>query len=197
MLKVGVLVSGGGTNLQAILDSVESGQLENVQIVTVVSNNKNAYALKRAENHGINGTCFSKGDFSSPLEQERAIINHLKDFKVDLVVLAGFLMILSQDFISAFEGRIINVHPSLLPAFGGKGFYGLKVHEAVLQSGVKVTGATVHYVTAETDAGPIILQKEVFVREGDTSHTLQARVMEEGEHIILPMAIKLIQEDLK
>lgn len=194
MVKIGVLVSGGGTNLQAIIDNIKSGYINNGEIVTVVSSKDGAYALKRAENAGICGRVISKKDFSSSDEYEEEMIRHFKDFGVELIVLAGFMTILSEKFISAFENRIINVHPALIPSFCGDGFYGLKVHEAALEKGVKVTGATVHFVTAETDAGPIILQKAVDVEDDDTAATLQKRVMEQAEWKLLPEAVKLFSE---
>lgn len=191
MFKIGVLVSGGGTNLQSIIDRIEDGTIE-ADIVTVVSNNKNAFALERAKKHGIQALCINKHQFMNADEYEDALIRHLKAANVDLVVFAGFLVILSERFISAFEGKIINIHPSLIPSFCGKGFYGLKVHEEALKKGVKVTGATVHFVVAEADAGPIIAQKAVDVLEGDTPETLQKRVMLQAEHVILPEAIDYI-----
>jgi len=194
MLNIGVLVSGGGTNLQAIIDKIESGYLENCRIVTVVSSKKDAYALKRAEKHNIPSAWISRKDYNTLEEYDEALIKHLKQYNVDLVVMAGFLSILGERFINEFEGRIMNVHPSLIPAFCGKGYYGIIPHQKALEYGVKVTGATVHFVTLEPDSGPIILQKAVYVEEGDTPETLQKRVMEQAEWQILPEAIKLFAE---
>ncbi len=196
MLRIAVLVSGGGTNLQAIIDSIDKGQLENVEIVTVVSNRKKAYALERAANHGIDATWISPVSFDTREGFNEALINHLKTMEVDLVVLAGYLLILGESFIKAFEGRIINIHPSLIPSFCGDGYHGLRVHEGVLERGVKVTGATVHFVDEGTDTGPIICQKAVDVLEDDTPETLQRRVMEEAEWILLPQAIDWIGKGL-
>ena len=194
MVKIGVLVSGGGTNLQAIIDNIKSGYISQGEIVTVVSSNPNAFALERAKNAGIPGTVIRKKDFSDSEAYEESMINHFKDLGVELIVLAGFMTILGAGFINAFENRIINVHPALIPSFCGDGFYGLKVHEAALEKGVKVTGATVHFVTEETDAGPIILQKAVEIYDEDDAETLQKRVMEQAEWKILPEAIKLFTE---
>ncbi|MEA4815397.1 MAG: phosphoribosylglycinamide formyltransferase [Lachnospiraceae bacterium] len=192
MFKIGVLVSGGGTNLQAIIDEINCGKLPGVEIATVVSSKKDAYALERAENAGINGTYIEKKAYESSAKYEKALIKHFQSFDVELIVLAGFLVVLGETFINAYENRIINIHPALIPSFCGDGFYGLKVHEAVLEKGVKVTGATVHFVTKETDAGPIILQKAVYINEDDDAKSLQRRVMEEAEWVILPEAIRLI-----
>lgn len=194
MLRIGVLVSGGGTNLQAIIDNIKTGYISNAEIVSVVSNNKSAYALQRAENNGISNTYISKKDYPDINEYSKALAKHFKDLKVDLVVLAGFMVILTEEFVSEFENRIINVHPSLIPSFCGKGHYGLIVHEKALQRGVKVTGATVHFVDGGADTGPIILQKAVEIKDGDTPEILQKRVMEEAEWKIFPEAIKLISE---
>ncbi len=196
MLRVGVLVSGGGTNLQAILDAIDNGTVKNAEVVTVVASKTGIYALERAENHNIPSVVVSRRDYNTGAEFDKALCKVLNDAKVDLVVLAGFLSILGSDFIKTFEGRIINVHPSLIPSFCGDGFYGLKVHEAALKRGVKVTGATVHYVNEVTDGGPIILQKAVEVKENDTPETLQKRVMEEAEWHILPQAIHNIANGL-
>lgn len=193
MVRIGVLVSGGGTNLQALIDSMESGGI-NGRIVTVISSAPGAYALCRAEKHGIESGVMRKKDYPAPGEYERALIRRLKSRGAELVVLAGFMVILGGEFIRAFENRIMNVHPSLIPSFCGSGFYGLKVHEAALEAGVKITGATVHFVTEETDAGPIILQKAVEVIDGDTPESLQRRVMEEAEWVIFPEAVKLFCE---
>ena len=194
MLKIGVLVSGGGTNLQAIIDSIESGYLGNCRIVTVISSRSGAYALKRAETHGIPAVCIPRKG-KTVEEYDRAIISHLEQYGVDLVVLAGFMCILGEEFNKRYRNRAINVHPSLVPSFCGKGFYGTIPHEKALEYGVKITGATVHFVDLETDAGPVILQKPVNVLDDDTVDTLQRRVMEEAEWQILPEAIKLISED--
>lgn len=192
MLRVGVLVSGGGTNLQAIIDALGVGEITNTEIVTVISNNPNAYALKRAKTHGIEGRCISPQDYKNREQFTEAMCAYLDDMKVDLVVLAGYLVVLEESFIKNFSNRIINIHPSLIPSFSGKGFYGLKVHEAALARGVKLAGATVHFVDEGTDTGPIIAQKTVKVMEDDTAETLQLRVMEEAEWHLLPEAINLI-----
>lgn len=197
MLNIVVCVSGGGTNLQAIIDSVNSGKLNDVNIVGVISNNPNAYALERAKNAGIKGICVSPKSFSDREEFNKAFLDALNDFNPDLVVLAGFLVVIPKIVIEAYRGRIINIHPSLIPSFCGTGFYGLKVHEAALQRGVKITGATVHYVDEGTDTGPIIMQKAVEVKEGDTPEILQRRVMEQAEWIILPESIGLIAKEKK
>ena len=195
MLKIAVCVSGGGTNLQAIIDSIKSGRLENVEIVRVISNNPNAYALERARNEGIDAVCVSPKNFSTRDEFNSALLDSLNEAKPDLVVLAGFLVVIPKNVIEAYRGRIINIHPSLIPSFCGTGYYGLKVHEAALQRGVKITGATVHYVDEGTDTGPIIMQKAVEVKEGDTPEILQRRVMEQAEWIILPESIGLIAKE--
>lgn len=195
MLKIGVLISGGGTNLQAILDAIDNGKIKNAEVVTVISNRKKAYGLTRAQNYGIDFKCIRPMDFESMDEFSSALISYLKEKKVDLVVLAGYLVVLSPTFIKTFSNRIINIHPSLIPAFCGDGYYGLKVHEAVLHRGVKVTGATVHFVDEGTDTGPIILQKAVLVEENDTPEILQKRVMMEAEWIVLPEAINLIAQN--
>lgn len=192
MLRVAVLVSGGGTNLQAILDAISSGNLKNTEIVGVVSGKKDAYALTRAENYGIPTAVICKKDFKSDEDFNNTLISHLESLKAELIVLAGYLTILSPQFTKHFEGKIINVHPSLIPSFCGDGFYGMKVHEAALAYGVKVTGATVHFVNEVTDGGAIILQKAVEVKDNDTPQELQRRVMEEAEWDILPKAIGLI-----
>ncbi|ONI38500.1 phosphoribosylglycinamide formyltransferase [Candidatus Epulonipiscium fishelsonii] len=188
MLKVAVLVSGGGTNLQAIIDA----NIPNVKIELVISSKPNVYALERAKQHDIESKVISKRDFTTQLEYENAMIKILEEKEIGLIVLAGFMTILSTHFVKMFERKIINVHPSLIPSFCGDGFYGLKVHEAALKKGVKVTGATVHYVNEITDGGEIILQKAVDVLEGDTPETLQKRVMEQAEWDILPRAIAQI-----
>ncbi|MDE6905740.1 MAG: phosphoribosylglycinamide formyltransferase [Lachnospiraceae bacterium] len=194
MLKIGVLVSGGGTNLKAIMDSVENGSIRDTEISVVISNNRNAYALERAEKKGIPHVCISPKDFSDREEFNKVFLEKLDSYHVDLVVLAGFLVVLPKEMTEKYENRMINIHPSLIPSFCGKGFYGLKVHEAALSRGVKVTGATVHFVDAGTDTGPILLQKAVEVKDGDTPEILQRRVMEEAEWKILPQAIDLIAQ---
>ena len=178
MLKLAVLVSGGGTNLQAIIDAISAGKITNACISVVISNNVNAYALERARAHGIEALCISPKDFESREAFNQAFLEKLNSYNVDLVVLAGFLVVLPEMMIKEYENRIVNIHPSLIPSFCGKGFYGLKVHEGVLARGVKVTGATVHFVDEGTDTGPIILQKAVEVKQGDTPEVLQRRVME-------------------
>lgn len=195
MLKLGVLVSGGGTNLQAILDAVDHQVIKNAEVGLVISNNAGAYALERAKNHDIPAECISPKNFENREEFHRALLDELQKNKVDLVVLAGFLVAVPPMIVEAYPNRIINIHPSLIPSFCGTGFYGLRVHEGVLDRGVKVTGATVHFVDAGTDTGPIILQKAVEVAEGDTPEILQRRVMEEAEWKILPEAIDLIAND--
>ncbi|MCI9454113.1 MAG: phosphoribosylglycinamide formyltransferase [Dorea sp.] len=192
MLEVLVLVSGGGTNLQAIIDAVDSGVVTNTRIAGVISNNKNAYALERAEKHGIANLCISPKDYSSREEFNEKFMDAVDGFRPDLIVLAGFLVVIPPAMIEKYRERMINIHPSLIPAFCGKGFYGLKVHEAALARGVKVVGATVHFVDEGTDTGPIILQKAVEVEQGDTPEVLQKRVMEQAEWKILPRAIDLI-----
>ena len=192
MLKLAVLVSGGGTNLQAIIDAISAGKITNACISVVISNNVNAYALERARAHGIEALCISPKDFESREAFNQAFLDKLNSYNVDLVVLAGFLVVLPEMMIKEYENRIVNIHPSLIPSFCGKGFYGLKVHEGVLARGVKVTGATVHFVDEGTDTGPIILQKAVEVKQGDTPEVLQRRVMEQAEWVILPKAIDLI-----
>lgn len=195
MLKVVVLVSGGGTNLQAIIDAVESNTITNTEIIGVISNNRNAYALERAKNHGIPGMCISPKDYETREAFNDAFLCALNELNPDLIVLAGFLVVIPAKMIRQYENRIINIHPSLIPAFCGTGYYGLKVHEAVLKRGVKVVGATVHFVDEGTDTGPIILQKAVNVEQGDTPEVLQRRVMEQAEWKILPEAINLIAND--
>ncbi len=192
MLRIAVLVSGGGTNLQAIMDAMDSGKITGAEIAVVISNNKNARALTRAAEHGINAVCISPKEYESRAEFNEAFLAKLNSCKVDLIVLAGFLVVLPEQMIQSYPNRIINIHPSLIPSFCGTGYYGLKVHEAALARGVKLTGATVHFVDEGTDTGPIILQKAVEVREGDTPEILQRRVMEEAEWVILPRAIDLI-----
>ena len=192
MLKIAVLVSGGGTNLEAILEAVDNGTITNARVETVISNNSNAYALERAAKRGIAHLCISPKDFSSRDLFHQALLEQLRACAPDLVVLAGYLVVIPPEVIAEYKNRMINIHPSLIPAFCGKGYYGLKVHEGVLARGVKVTGATVHFVDEGTDTGPIILQRAVAVEEGDTPELLQRRVMEQAEWKILPEAIDLI-----
>lgn len=192
MLKVAVLVSGGGTNLQAILDAIDEGKIRNARIVSVISNNPNAYALERAKKHGVPAVCITRKACGSTEAFNAALLKALKDCCAELIVLAGCLVVIPKEIIHAYEGRIINIHPSLIPSFCGTGFYGLKVHEEALKRGVKVTGATVHIVDEGTDTGPILLQKAVEVKEGDTPEILQRRVMEEAEWILLPKAIDML-----
>lgn len=191
-LRIAVMVSGGGTNLQAIIDSINGGTITNTEIVGVISNNRNAYALKRAEDNGIPSVCVSPKDYSSRNEFNEILLDTVRGFEPDLIVLAGFLVVIPPEMISEYRNRMINIHPSLIPSFCGKGYYGLKVHEAALDRGVKVVGATVHFVDEGTDTGPIILQKAVEVEQGDTPEILQKRVMEQAEWKILPKAIDLI-----
>ncbi len=195
MLKILVCVSGGGTNLQAIIDGIQNGTIENTKIVKVISNNPGAYALQRAENAGIEGICISPKDYENRAAFHKAFLEEVKKTAPDLIVLAGFLVVIPEEMIRLYKNRIINIHPSLIPSFCGTGYYGLKVHEGVLERGVKVTGATVHFVDEGTDTGPIILQKPVMVEEGDTPEILQRRVMEQAEWIIMPQAINLIAAD--
>ena len=195
MLRVVVLVSGGGSNLQAIMDAVDNGTITNTEIVGVISNNKNAYALERAAKRGIKNVCVSPKDFATRTEFNDALLATVDGFEADLLVLAGFLVVIPEQMIEKYRNRIINVHPSLIPSFCGTGFYGLKVHEAALEKGVKVVGATVHFVDEGTDTGAIILQKAVAVEKGDTPEILQRRVMEQAEWLILPQAIDLIAND--
>ncbi len=196
MLRVVVLVSGGGTNLQAIIDSVESGKIHDTKIVGVVSNNKNAYALERAKKHGIDQACVSPKDFETREVFNKELLKTVRAFSPDLIVLAGFLVVIPPEMIREYKNRMINIHPSLIPAFCGKGYYGLKVHEAALSRGVKIVGATVHFVDEGTDTGPIILQKAVEVEEDDTKESLQLRVMQQAEWKILPEAIDLFARGL-
>ena len=186
MLRILVMVSGGGTNLQAIIDGVENGKIRNTEIAGVISNNPGAYALERAKQHGIEASVVSPKDFASREEFNEALLAEVHRYHPDLVVLAGFLVKIPAQMIADYRNRIINIHPSLIPSFCGVGFYGLKVHEKALERGVKVTGATVHYVDEGTDTGPILLQKAVEVKPGDTPEVLQRRVMEEAEWILLP-----------
>ncbi|MDR1687913.1 MAG: phosphoribosylglycinamide formyltransferase [Clostridiales bacterium] len=191
MLKIGVLISGGGTNLQAIIDNCENGKIDG-EVVCVISSSKLAYGLTRAKRHNIPAYAVRKKDFETPCEAEREMLSILEKHGAEIAVTAGFLSVLSPEFIRNFPGRVINIHPSLIPSFCGKGFYGLKVHEAALETGVKITGATVHFADEGCDTGPIILQKAVEVKPGDTAEVLQKRVMEEAEHVILPKAIQMI-----
>ena len=192
MFDIVCLVSGGGTNLDAIIKAIEDGSIKNVRIKSVISNNTDAYALERAKNAGIESKCISPKSFSNRDDFNKALLDELKSLNPDLIVLAGFLVNISKDIVDAFENKIINIHPSLIPSFCGKGYYGLKVHEAALKRGVKVTGATVHFVDAGIDTGKIIIQKAVNVLPGDDATTLQRRVMEEEEWIILPKAVEMI-----
>lgn len=192
MLRVGVCVSGGGTNLQAIIDRIEDGSIQNAEIKVVVSNNPKAYALERAGKHGIPAEVVSPKAYPDRAAFHRALMDTLDRYELDLIVMAGYLVILPPELFERYENRVINIHPSLIPSFCGTGYYGLKVHEAALARGVKITGATVHFANAETDGGPIILQKAVAVEEGDTPEILQRRVMEQAEWVILPQAINLI-----
>jgi len=194
MLKIAALVSGGGTNLQAVIDAIESGQLKNVEIAAVASTNHRAYALERAKKHGIPAAVFAKKDFDCADAREEALVAFFQQHGVQFVVLCGSLMVLGKKMINTFENRIINIHPALLPDFGGKGYYGLAVHEAVLAAGMATTGATVHFVDEGIDTGKIILQKEVAVLPNDTPEMLQRRVMEEAEWQILPQAIGILAE---
>ncbi len=191
MVNIGVLVSGGGTNLQRLIDAQKAGEIRKGSIQVVISSKPGVYALERAEAAGIEAVTLNRKEYPDVDTYSKALIQALQSRGVELVVLAGFLTITSDEFVRAFPNRIINVHPALLPAFGGKGYYGLHVHEAVLKRGVKVSGATVHFANEECDGGPIILQKAVEVREGDTPETLQKRVMEEAEWILLPRAVSL------
>lgn len=195
MLKVVVCVSGGGTNLQAILDSLDAGKITNTEVSAVISNNPNAYALERAKKHGIDAVCISPKQFDNRDSFNRAFLDKVNGYQPDLIVLAGFLVVIPKMMIQAYQNRIINIHPSLIPSFCGTGYYGLKVHEGALERGVKVTGATVHFVDEGTDTGPIILQQPVMVEAKDTPEILQRRVMEQAEWKILPQAIDLIAND--
>ena len=192
MLKIGVLVSGGGTNLQAIFDAIDSGKIRNAQVKAVISNNAGAYALERARSRGVEALCLSPKRFESRDQFNAALLETVDSYGLDLIVLAGFLVTIPEEMIRRYRNRIINIHPSLIPSFCGVGYYGLKVHEAALSRGVKITGATVHFVDEGMDSGPILLQKAVEVKEGDTPKVLQQRVMEEAEWIILPKAIDMI-----
>lgn len=195
MLKLAVMVSGGGTNLQALIDRIEENKLPNVSIEVVISNKPGVYALERARKHGIPAQAISKKDYATQELFEEALLTLIDSYRVDLVVLAGCLMIIPRRMVESYRNRIINIHPALIPSFCGQGYYGLKVHESVLARGVKVTGATVHFVDEGTDTGPIILQKAVAVEQDDTPESLQQRVMEQAEWVILPEAVRLIAED--
>lgn len=192
MFRIGVMVSGGGTNLQAIIDAVAQRKVTNTEIAAVISNNKNAYALERAKKAGIEAVCISPKDFDSREEFNEKLIEKIDSLQLDLIVLAGCLVVLPEKLIKKYPNKIINIHPSLIPSFCGTGYYGLKVHEKALERGVKVTGATCHFVDAGTDTGPIIFQQPVEVMEDDTPETLQRRVMEQAEWVILPKAIHAI-----
>ena len=192
MLRVAVLVSGGGTNLQAIIDAVRDGTITNTELVAVISNNANAYALTRAKENGIEALCISPKDYADRADFHKALLEKINELKVDLIVLAGYLVKIPEEMVHQYSHRIINIHPSLIPSFCGVGYYGLHVHEAVLEKGVKVTGATVHYVDEGMDTGEIIAQKPVMVEEGDTPEILQKRVMEQAEWKLLPAAINMI-----
>lgn len=192
MLRVAVLVSGGGTNLQAIIDAVKDGTITNTELVAVISNNANAYALTRAKENGIEALCISPKDYADRADFHKALLEKINELKVDLIVLSGYLVKIPEEMVHQYSHRIINIHPSLIPSFCGVGYYGLHVHEAVLEKGVKVTGATVHYVDEGMDTGEIIAQKPVMVEEGDTPEILQKRVMEQAEWKLLPAAINMI-----
>lgn len=197
MLKIAVMVSGGGTNLQAIIDGIDNGTITNTQIAAVISNNKDAYALTRAKEHGISALCISPKSYDTREAFNDALLNEVNKLQVDLIVLAGYLVKIPEAMVHAYSHRIINIHPSLIPSFCGVGFYGLYVHEAVLEKGVKITGATVHYVDEGMDTGEIIYQKAVEVCEGDTPEILQKRVMEQAEWKLLPAAINMIANKSK
>ena len=192
MLRVGVLVSGGGTNLQAILDAVDNGTITNAKIEVVISNNAGAYALERAKNHNVAAECISPKNYATRDEFNEALLEKIDSYNLDLIVLAGFLVKIPESMIAKYRNKIVNIHPSLIPSFCGVGYYGLKVHEAALARGVKLTGATVHFVDEGMDSGPIILQKAVEVLPDDTPEILQRRVMEQAEWILLPQAIDMI-----
>lgn len=197
MVKVAVLVSGGGTNLQAILDAEDAGTLKSGKVTLVVSNNPDAYALTRAKNHGVETLVLSKADYPTRTAFETALDDALRAHGIQLIVLAGFMRILSADFTNKYPERILNVHPALIPSFCGEGFYGLRVHEAALEYGVKVTGATVHFVNEIPDGGRIIAQKAVYIEDGDTPEILQKRVMEQAEWILLPQAIEKVSKEIQ
>lgn len=193
-MNIAVLVSGGGTNLEAIIENLKQEQVSNVKVSVVISNKSDAYALERAKNHGIPSVCISPRAYETKDKFSEVLLHTLREYQVDLVVLAGYLVIVPKQVIRAYENRIINIHPSLIPSFCGDGYYGLKVHEAVLARGCRVTGATVHFVDEGTDTGPILLQQAVEVEQGDTKEILQRRVMEQAEWKILPRAIRLIAD---
>ena len=197
MLNIVVLVSGGGTNLQAIIDKIKSGEIRNTKIAGVISNNAGAYALERAKQNGIKAVTISPKDYASRDEFNAVFLKGIDEFNPDLIVLAGFLVNIPEKMVDKYEGKIINIHPSLIPSFCGKGYYGLKVHEAALKRGVKVSGATVHIVDKGTDTGPILMQKAVKVLEGDTPEVLQKRIMEQAEWVILPAVIDKIANNEK
>lgn len=192
MLRVVVCVSGGGTNLQAMIDGIKEGRINNAGIVRVISNNRDAYALKRAEENHIPGVCISPKDYADREAFHKALLEAVREAEPDLIVLAGFLVVIPKEMIAEYTNKIINIHPSLIPSFCGTGYYGMKVHEGALNRGVKITGATVHFVDEGTDTGPILLQKPVEIMEGDTPEILQRRVMEEAEWILLPEAVDAI-----
>ena len=191
MLRIGVLVSGGGTNLQAIIDAIESGVIPDSKVELVLSNKEDAMALDRATSAGISTEIIKRSEYESSAEFDEALAQTLSTYSIDLVLLAGFMAILGAGFFTKFENRVMNIHPALIPSFSGAGYYGLKVHQAVLEAGCKITGASVHFVTPEVDAGPLIIQKAVAVKQGDTPERLQRRVMEEAEWLIYPEAIRL------
>ena len=193
--RIAVLVSGGGTNLQALIDAEKCREIGNGEIVLVIASKPGVFALERAKNAGIEGRVLARKDYGSIADYSKALTDALVDARIDLVVLAGFLTIIDEQVYNAFPNRILNVHPALIPSFCGKGYYGLRIHEAALEKGVKVSGATVHIVTPECDAGPIVLQKAVEVKEGDTPEILQRRIMEEAEWKILPLAVKLFCDE--
>lgn len=195
-IKIAVLVSGGGTNLEALLKSEEKGELKHGKITLVISSNKNAYALTRAKNHGVKTFTVQNSTTLSQAEFEKEILKKLFENNIEMIVLAGFMKILSKDFIELFGGKIINIHPSLIPSFCGKGYYGLKVHQSALDYGVKLTGATVHFVNETPDGGKIILQKAVKINKRDTAKTLQKRVMEKAEWVLLPKACEIVAKEL-
>lgn len=197
MVKIGVLVSGGGTNLQALLDAQKRGEIPDGEISLVIASRKKAYALERARMAGVPALALPRRDYEKTADYDAALLTALQEAGVELVVLAGFLCVLGEKMLRGYEGRIVNVHPSLIPAFCGDGFYGLHVHEAALRRGVKVTGATVHLVNEVTDGGPILLQKAVEVLEGDTPESLQKRVMEQAEWVLLPQAVSMLCQKIE
>lgn len=197
MVKIGVLVSGGGTNLQALLDAQKRGEIPDGEITLVIASRKKAYALERARMAGVPALALPRRDYENPADYDAALLGALQEAGVELVVLAGFLCVLGEKMLKGYEGRIVNVHPSLIPAFCGDGFYGLHVHEAALERGVKVTGATVHLVNEVTDGGPILLQKAVEVLENDTPESLQKRVMEQAEWVLLPQAVSMLCQKIE